>query len=106
MSLAEDVYQLSEYLPSKEKYSLISQIRRSAISIPSNIAEGAGRNSNKEFTQFLSIALGSLFELETQLILTKRLKYLEESRLGECLSRLESISKMIYSLKKSLDAKI
>ncbi len=69
MELTKSVYQLVLELPTDEKFGLISQIKRSSISIPSNIAEGAGRNSNKEFKHFLSIANGSVYELQTQLIL-------------------------------------
>jgi len=69
IELTKSVYIICAELPSNEKFGLISQIKRSAISIPSNIAEGAGRNSTKEFVHFLSIANGSSYELETQLIL-------------------------------------
>jgi len=69
LELVKSVYQLSSELPTDEKFGLNIQIKRSSISIPSNIAEGAGRNSNKEFKHFLSIANGSTYELQTQLIL-------------------------------------
>lgn len=68
MDLSESVYVLSELFHSDERFGLVSQVRRSSVSIPSIIAEGAGRNSKGEFKQFLGISLGSLFELETQLI--------------------------------------
>jgi len=70
INLSIGVYEITSNFPKEEKYGLISQIRRSAVSIPSNIAEGAGRNSNKEFVHFLSIANGSAFELQTQLIIS------------------------------------
>lgn len=73
MNLAEAIYKLSENLPDVEKFGLYSQIRRSAISVPSNIAEGAGRSGDKEFHHFLSMALGSLNETYTQYLLIKRL---------------------------------
>ena len=76
MELVEDVYRVTSTFPDIEKFALTSQIRRSAISIPSNIAEEKGRNSDREFKQFLYIARGSLFELRTQLILAQRLGYL------------------------------
>ena len=69
MSLVKEVYLITQKLPMNEKFGLISQINRSAVSIPSNIAEGSGRSSEKEFTHFLNIAISSSFELETQLIL-------------------------------------
>jgi four helix bundle protein len=74
MDIAEDTYILSADFPKEEKYDLTSQIRRSAISIPSNISEGAGRNTNGEFKNFLGIANGSSNELHTQLLLSHRLK--------------------------------
>ncbi len=102
MQIAEDVYRLTEQLPKHELYSLTSQLRRAAVSIPSNIAEGHGRNSLKEFNHFLGIALGSLAELETQLLLAKRLQYLEEMQLTSVLKIADETSKMLKGLKKSL----
>ncbi|MBT8271907.1 MAG: four helix bundle protein [Bacteroidia bacterium] len=78
MDLVEKIYDLTTNFPDDERYGLISQMRRSAVSIPSNVAEGAGRKSNKEFLQFVSIALGSLTELETQYLIAIRLKYVKE----------------------------
>lgn len=102
MGFAEKVYQLTKRFPDEEKFGMISQMRRSSVSIPSNIAEGAGRNSNKEFGQFLARAQGSIFELETQIILSSRLNFIKESVINEYLAELESISKMIHSLRKSV----
>ena len=102
MQIAEDVYRLTEQLPKHELYSLTSQLRRAAVSIPSNIAEGHGRNSPKEFNHFLGIALGSLAELETQLLLAERLQYLEEMQLTSVLKMADETSKMLKGLKKSL----
>ncbi len=76
--LAKHIYIICQEINNDEKYGLISQMKRSAISISSNIAEGSGRNTNKEFNHFLTIALGSAFELQTQLILTKELQLLNE----------------------------
>jgi len=80
MELVEDVYKLTSTFPKFEKFSLTSQINRSAISIPSNITEGKGRSSDKEFKQFLYITRGSLFELRTQLILAQRLGYITDDK--------------------------
>lgn len=98
MNLVTSIYQLTGDYPDNEKFGLISQMRRSAVSIPSNIAEGAGRNSNKEFAQFLSISLGSAFELETQLILSQRLGFINNT--NEILEELDEICKMLNSLKQ------
>ena len=75
MRLAEEVYRLSARFPKHETYGLANQLQRSAVSLPSNIAEGHGRNSRKEFNHFLGMALGSLAELETQLILAQHFDY-------------------------------
>lgn len=102
MQIAEDVYRLTENLPKHELFSLTSQLRRAAVSVPSNIAEGHGRNSPKEFNHFLGIALGSLAELETQLLLTVRLKYLDESLITNVLKITDETAKMLKGLQKSL----
>lgn len=103
MSLVEEVYSLMKLLPEEEKYGLISQIKRCSISIPSNISEGAGRNSNKEFKHFLSIANGSTCELETQqILLTVRLKFIKEEQIKNILNLCSEVKKMNYSLQKSL----
>jgi len=95
MELTEMVYKITSSFPKEELYGITSQMRRSAVSIPSNIAEGQLRNSKKEFIQFLSIALGSCAELSTQLELSKRLRYLTESDF-------ERISEVIYEVMKVL----
>ena len=102
IELAAEIYSITEQFPSKETYGLVSQINRSAISIASNIAEGAGRNSNKEFNQFLGIALGSLYELETLLIIGNRIGYLTSETNEQLLTRITTISKMLTRLKQSL----
>jgi four helix bundle protein len=83
-----------------KKYGLSSQITRSSVSIPSNIAEGASRNSEKDFARFLEIALGSAFELETQLIIAGKRKCISEANLGESVKRLTSLQKRIYGLRR------
>ena len=100
ISVAEQVYILSSGFPSEEKYGLTSQIRRSAISIPSNIAEGAGRNTNGEFKNFLGIANGSTNELCTQLIISERLKLISEENIKPIINDLMEIQKMNFTLIK------
>ncbi|MBW2029499.1 MAG: four helix bundle protein [Deltaproteobacteria bacterium] len=95
-----EIYNLTKRFPVAEQYGLNSQMRRAALSIASNIAEGAGRNSRKEFRQFLSIAQGSVAELETQLIIAERLGYC--TNIGGFLTELDEISKMIIGLKKKV----
>jgi four helix bundle protein len=102
MDLVSNIYKITESFPNKELYGLTNQIRRAAVSIPSNIAEGAARNSKKEFIQFLYIALGSLSELETQIIIANRLEYLNNlDTLSEDLKFVQKlINGLIYYLKK------
>lgn len=100
--LATIVYKITERLPKTEMYGLTSQIRRATVSISSNIAEGAGRNSKKEFRQFLNIATGSCYELETQLTISKNLNYLTQDDFNNLMNTVTEIQKMIYSLIKSL----
>ena len=96
MDLAEIVYGLIKQFPDYKKFDLASQIRRSVISIPSNIAEGKGRNSDKEFKQFLYIARGSLFELRTQLELARRLNYIKNTK--EIKEKIIALESMINTL--------
>jgi four helix bundle protein len=98
MDLVEKVYELTLLFPKDEKHGLISQIQRSAVSIPSNISEGAGRNSNKEFRNFLGIANGSINELSTQLELALRIGYLKESESQEIFKLITEIQKMNFTL--------
>ena len=102
MDLVSNIYKSTESFPNKELYGLTNQIRRAAVSIPSNIAEGAARNSKKEFIQFLYISLGSLSELETQIIIASRLEYLNNlDTLSEDLKFVQKlINGLIYYLKK------
>lgn len=101
IALAKLVYSLTNQLPQKELYSLVSQMNRCAVSIPSNIAEGCSRNSDMELKRFIEIALGSAFELETQLILTNELYQLEDMTLNNELTQLQ---KMINSYHSKLKA--
>ncbi len=102
MNVAEGSYRLTSNFPVDEKFNLTSQIRKSAVSIPSNIAEGAGRNTNGEFKQFLGIANGSSFELITQLYLSERLNLVEKGSAKSLINETLEICKMNYSLQKSL----
>ncbi len=96
------VYQVTENYPKTEIYGLTNQIRRAVVSVPSNIAEGAVRTSKKEFLQFLSISLGSLSEVETQLIVSRNLVFLSNEQYERLIPLLTEIRKMIIGLKKSL----
>jgi len=100
MRLAEEVYGHTRTFPKEEIYGLTSQIRRAAVSIPSNIAEGADRSGQKEFLQFLHIARGSGSELETQLLLARKLGYL--SAPDELMARLTSVKRLINGLIRAL----
>lgn len=102
MDVVENSYRVTSTFPKEEKFGLISQIRRSAVSIPSNIAEGAGRNTNGEFMQFLGIANGSSFELLTQLYLSERLNLITQEKVRPIINEVLEVTKMNYSLHKSL----
>lgn len=98
IELVKQVYQLSNKLPSEEKFGLRSQITRAAVSVPSNIAEGCSRSSEVEFKRFLEIAMSSLFEVETQLIIAQALKLIEEKELEAIFSFIQKEAKIINSL--------
>ena len=102
VDFAVDVYKLTQKLPAEEKFSLVSQMRRSAVPIPSNIAEGAGKRTNRDFNSYLVNSLGSCFELETQLIISNKLKFIQEEDFVSSCTSLEEIQKMIVGLQKSL----
>ena len=104
MEMVENIYALTQSLPKDELFALTNQIRRAAISVPSNIAEGYGRQSKKEYQQFLSIANGSVCEIETQLLLCVRLGYLTEENTRETFQLLSEIGKMIIAIKQKLKA--
>ena len=106
MDITEKTYRISAEFPVEEKYGLTSQIRRSAVSIPSNIAEGAGRNTNGEFKNFLGIANGSSNELFTQLILSHRLELVSENIVKPILNELIEVQKMNYALIQKFSKKI
>lgn len=102
MELVTEVYCLVKKLPKEELFSLSDQIRRAVISIPSNIAEGHGRNSTKEFIQFLAIAKGSKAELETQLLICVKINYLNNSDIETAINLIKEVGKMLNALQKSL----
>lgn len=103
--LVSQVYELLVEIFGKEQYGLISQIQRAVISIPSNIAEGSGRGSDKDFSRFLGIAISSSFELETELLIATDLNYLNQSKMDPVFEKIQEIQKMIYRFKESLSLK-
>jgi len=104
MDMVTEVYKILEQFPKKEQYVLTSQIQRSAISVPSNIAEGCARKSEKESIHFLSISLGSLAELETQLLIAQRLSYIKTEE--ELFKKLTKIKQLILGLIRYLETRI
>ena len=102
MDMVVETYQATSLFPPAEKFSLTSQLNRSAVSIPSNISEGAGRQTKGEFHLFLGYASGSCTEMETQLILAYRLKFLQETQCMALSEKLSRVRKMLYKLMKSV----
>lgn len=98
MELVKETYNLVSQLPESEKYGLISQMQRCAVSIPSNIAEGCSRNSEVEFKRFLEISMGSAFELETQMILCNKLGYLSTEKIKLLINQINTLQKQLNSL--------
>lgn len=105
MELVAMVYDITKGFPPDERFALSSQLKRAAVSVPSNISEGYGRNSTADYIRFLPIALGSLYELETQLELSIRLEFVEMSHAKEALEFCEEIEKMLISLIQKLNAR-
>jgi four helix bundle protein len=103
MDLVTRVYEITKGFPKEEMYGLTSQIRRSAVSVPSNIAEGYGRNSKGDYLRFLQMAVGSLYEIQTQLEISVNLGYLSESIFSEIYERSREIERMLSSLIKKLN---
>lgn len=106
MDLVVSCYRLTETFPKHELFGLVSQLQRAAVSIPANIAEGQGRHYDGEFLKHLAIALGSLAELETHLQIAQRLGYIEETKQNQSIEQTRQISRMIYGLRRSIQAKI
>ena len=105
MDLVESVYNASMRFPADERYGLVSQIRRAAVSVPSNIAEGYGRGGSQEYLRFLRIARGSLFEVETQIFVTMRLGYVNEELGGSLRRQIDSVAKVLSGLIGSIERK-
>lgn len=101
-TLVKEIYEITSDFPSAEKYGLISQLRRCTVSIPTNIAEGCGRNTDKDFAHFLNISLGSAFELETLLILAFDVSFLSQTQLENLSIKISEIQKMTHGLIKTL----
>lgn len=103
--LVKRIYNISNKFPNEEKFGLISQIRRAAVSIPSNIAEGQARRTTPDYVRFVSMAEGSLAEVETQLIISIELDFCSKESTAECFALMLEIRKMLSSLRRSLLAK-
>lgn len=97
-----EIYTITSKFPETEKFGLTNQLRRAAVSIPSNIAEGSSRKSNKDFSRFLQITLGSAYEIETQLLISFDLKFIDQTELNKLSKELESIIKMTSKFKSTL----
>lgn len=102
MTLVEEIYRITKLLPDEEMYVLVNQMRRAAVSIPSNIAEGHSRTTDKDFRKFLSIAKGSNSELQTQILICERIGYLHRQETKNALMLTEELGKMIFSLMHTL----
>ena len=102
IELVKKIYLITKKFPKEEQYGLNSQMRRASVSIPSNVAEGFRRKHNKEYTQFLNIALGSCAELETQLVIARELEYINDNQEKDAIELIYYICRMIVNLKKKL----
>jgi four helix bundle protein len=103
MNIVTEIYKITNTFPSCERFGLVSQMQRSAVSIPTNIAEGSAKTSNKDFARFLEMSIGSSFELETELIVSCNLNYIDTIVYENLLSEIAEIQKMIYGFKNKLD---
>lgn len=102
--LCATIYEVTSNFPENEKFGLTNQLRRASVSVPSNIAEGCSRSSNKDLSRFLEISIGSLYEIETQLLISFDLGYLNEEKLDKTISEIEIILKMIINFRKTVNA--
>jgi four helix bundle protein len=105
INIVTDIYRVTKHFPKQETFGLVLQIRRSSISVPSNIAEGYSRYSNREFTRFLEIAIGSLAEMQTQLLISLNLEYISETDFKTVTENSREIERMLSSLIRKLKAK-
>ena len=104
MDVGVKTYSLTRGFPAEEKFGLVSQLNRAVVSISSNIAEGASRSTNKDFRRFLEIAIGSAFEVESQIILASKLKIVTESEVAELLTAFNELQRMLSVFIKKLNA--
>jgi len=104
--LVKVLYGVTSVFPNEERFGLTSQIRRAAVSVPVNIPEGASRKGKKEFIHFLHISLGSLTELDTLLLLSKDLDFIQEDKNNRLITELDTIGKLIYGLIRKLEAEL
>lgn len=102
IALTAEIYLVTAHFPKEEIYGLIAQLRRAAVSIASNIAEGAGRNTNNDFKHFLAIANGSSYEIQTQLMIAEKLKFIDTAIANRLLQDIDDLQKMSYRLQQSL----
>ena len=103
--LVKKIYQITDTFPKTEQFGLTSQIRRAAVSVPSNLAEGAARRGKKEFSYFLNVAQGSISELDTQVELAKMLDYVDEDVYSDTMNQMTTVSKMLYGLARKVKSK-
>ena len=103
INLARKIYEVTANFPANEKYGIVSQMTRAAVSIPSNIAEGAGRNSNKDFVNFLGIAIGSIFELHTQIAICEQIGYIDEEITKQLEQQIYTLQQQITTYKQRIE---
>lgn len=106
IALSKNIYEITKVFPKEEQFGLTIQLRRAVVSVASNIAEGAGRNSDKELIQFLSIAYGSLFEVQTQVVIAQELNFINEAIAVETLNKIDELQKMTFQFRKNIKRKI
>ncbi len=103
IKLARRIYELTSSFPANEKYGIVSQMTRAAVSVPSNIAEGAGRSSNKDFANFLSIAIGSIFELHTQVVICGQIGFLDTETVQQLEKQTFTLQQQILTYKQRIE---